>query len=141
MIYATSSNNSSTVLDLVPRYVQERPISFLATAALTCGGQWIAHKGVFTLLTHDLAIALGIIFASIAVIQWVGMGRYDACRRAGAHRRAREVAQQAIGEGGVAFLCRSTGFEEVEALEAALEEAYAATAGRIDAALCTGEDR
>ena len=48
---------------------------------------------------------------------------------------------EAIGEGGAAFLCRSTGFEEVEALEAALEEAYAATAGRIDAALCTGEDR
>jgi len=47
---------------------------------------------------------------------------------------------EAIGEGGAAFLCRSTGFEEVEALEAALEEAYAATAGRIDAALGTGED-
>ncbi|MGR3759008.1 glutamine-synthetase adenylyltransferase [Roseobacteraceae bacterium NS-SX3] len=40
-----------------------------------------------------------------------------------------------IGEGGAQFLCRSTGFERLEALEEALEARYAACGGIIAAAL------
>lgn len=41
----------------------------------------------------------------------------------------------AIGEGGAAFLCRTTGFDDIAALQGALEAAYAGTAAIIDAAL------
>ncbi|MTI03524.1 glutamine-synthetase adenylyltransferase [Roseibium sp. RKSG952] len=38
-----------------------------------------------------------------------------------------------IGEGGTAFLCRATGFEQVEQLQAALQESYATAAALIGA--------
>ncbi|MFC3615074.1 glutamine-synthetase adenylyltransferase [Lutimaribacter marinistellae] len=45
-----------------------------------------------------------------------------------------------IGEGGANFLCRTTGFAEVQALEAALEEHYARAAAVIAAALAEAEN-
>ena len=45
------------------------------------------------------------------------------------------VDSDAIGEGGAAFFCRSTGYDSVQALRDALEQAYEDSAARIDAAL------
>ena len=41
----------------------------------------------------------------------------------------------AIGEGGAAFLCRTTGYDDIAALRGALEAGYGETAAIIDAAL------
>ncbi|WP_170759484.1 glutamine-synthetase adenylyltransferase [Ruegeria lacuscaerulensis] len=45
-----------------------------------------------------------------------------------------------IGEGGSAFLCRATGFEQVEHLQAALQESYSTAAGIIGRVIKEGED-
>jgi len=45
-----------------------------------------------------------------------------------------------IGEGGSAFLCRATGFEQVEQLQAALQESYAAAADIIGRVIGEGKD-
>ncbi|GAB4536661.1 MAG: [glutamate--ammonia-ligase] adenylyltransferase [Ruegeria sp.] len=45
-----------------------------------------------------------------------------------------------IGQGGTAFLCRATGFEQVEELQAALQENYAAAAAIIGAVIEEGRD-
>ncbi len=45
-----------------------------------------------------------------------------------------------IGEGGAAFLCRATGFEQVEALQAALQESYKTAADLIGGVIKGGED-
>ena len=45
-----------------------------------------------------------------------------------------------IGQGGTAFLCRATGFEQVEQLQAALQENYAAAAAIIGAVIEEGRD-
>ncbi len=45
-----------------------------------------------------------------------------------------------IGEGGAAFLCRTTGFDDIDALEAALEENYGRAARVIGGALSEAED-
>ena len=45
-----------------------------------------------------------------------------------------------IGQGGTAFLCRATGFEQVELLQAALQENYAAAAAIISAVIEEGRD-
>ncbi len=45
-----------------------------------------------------------------------------------------------IGEGGAAFLCRATGFEHVEALQAALQESYTTAADLIGGVINEGED-
>ena len=42
-----------------------------------------------------------------------------------------------LGEGGQAFLCRSSGYETIAALEAALAETYEDAAARIDRVLGT----
>ncbi len=46
-----------------------------------------------------------------------------------------------VGEGGAAFLCRSTGFEHIDALKAALAEGYEQAAGLISAALMPKESQ
>ncbi|KUJ82079.1 glutamine-synthetase adenylyltransferase [Ruegeria profundi] len=45
-----------------------------------------------------------------------------------------------IGEGGTAFLCRATGFEQVEQLQAALQESYTAAADIIGRVIEEGQD-
>ncbi|WP_170549351.1 glutamine-synthetase adenylyltransferase [Ruegeria atlantica] len=45
-----------------------------------------------------------------------------------------------IGEGGAAFLCRATGFEQVEHLQGALQDSYTAAAGIIGRVLEEGQD-
>ena len=45
-----------------------------------------------------------------------------------------------IGEGGTAFLCRATGFEQVEALQAALLESYTTAADLIGGVIKGDED-
>ncbi len=45
-----------------------------------------------------------------------------------------------IGEGGAAFLCRATGFEQVEQLQAALQEKYTAAADIIGRVIGEGKD-
>ncbi|NOD29235.1 glutamine-synthetase adenylyltransferase [Ruegeria atlantica] len=45
-----------------------------------------------------------------------------------------------IGEGGTAFLCRATGFEQVEALQAALQECYTTAADLIGGVIKGEED-
>ncbi|NDW44013.1 glutamine-synthetase adenylyltransferase [Ruegeria sp. PrR005] len=50
------------------------------------------------------------------------------------------ISPENMGEGGAAFLCRSTGFETIDQLAAALEENYAVSASLIDAAVGEWED-
>jgi len=45
-----------------------------------------------------------------------------------------------IGDGGAAFLCRATGFEQVEQLQAALQDSYSNAAGIIGGVISGGED-
>ena len=45
-----------------------------------------------------------------------------------------------IGEGGAAFLCRATGFEQVEQLQSALQDTYATAAEIIGSVIKEGED-
>ncbi len=45
-----------------------------------------------------------------------------------------------IGEGGAAFLCRATGFEQVEQLQAALQDGYTTAAGIIGSVIEEGKD-
>ncbi|WP_093027218.1 glutamine-synthetase adenylyltransferase [Ruegeria marina] len=50
------------------------------------------------------------------------------------------ISAETIGQGGAAFLCRSAGFETIDALEAALENSYAEAAIRIDTAVGEWDD-
>ncbi len=50
------------------------------------------------------------------------------------------IEADTIGQGGTAFLCRATGFEQVEQLQAALQENYAAAAVTIGAVIEEGRD-
>ncbi|WP_170399648.1 glutamine-synthetase adenylyltransferase [Ruegeria arenilitoris] len=45
-----------------------------------------------------------------------------------------------IGDAGAAFLCRATGFEQVEQLQAALQESYTTAAGIIGSVIKEGKD-
>ncbi|MFY2824855.1 glutamine-synthetase adenylyltransferase [Ruegeria sp. MALMAid1280] len=45
-----------------------------------------------------------------------------------------------IGEGGATFLCRATGFEQVEQLQAALQDSYTTAAGIIGSVIGEGKD-
>ncbi|MEX0350717.1 MAG: glutamine-synthetase adenylyltransferase [Paracoccaceae bacterium] len=50
------------------------------------------------------------------------------------------IDSDTIGEGGVAFLCRSSGIDRIDALQAALAAAYETNAGIISAAVAGGAD-
>ncbi|GGH19871.1 glutamate-ammonia-ligase adenylyltransferase [Cribrihabitans marinus] len=45
-----------------------------------------------------------------------------------------------LGEGGAAFLCRAAGYDDIAALQAALEDSYEQAAAAIDAAVGRGQD-
>ena len=50
------------------------------------------------------------------------------------------IESDKIGEGGAAFLCRATGFEQVEQLQGALQDSYAAAAQIIGGVIKGDED-
>ena len=120
-------------------------------------GVWDAKTGPGRMQDIELAAQAGALLAGKPVRDVTGgldgavaggwLGRDDAGALKGAYAlfwsvvtAARLIAAgpvdgDGVGEGGAAFFCRSTGFDTVEALRDALEEAYEDTAARIDAAL------
>ncbi|WP_037316206.1 [glutamate--ammonia-ligase] adenylyltransferase [Ruegeria halocynthiae] len=70
-------------------------------------------------------------------------GCYDLCWSVQCAARllsGKVIEADKIGEGGTAFLCRATGFEQVEQLQAALQESYAIAADIIGCAVEEGRD-
>lgn len=75
--------------------VRERPVSFIAALAVLGALAWIAHKGIEAWVPGGLGVALSVLFIAVAVLQWLGLGRHEACEGEGDHKRADAVITQA----------------------------------------------
>ena len=88
----------------------------------------------------DGAVAAGLL--DVAQAQTLKAG-YDLCWSVQCAARLLSVKGlevDRIGEGGAAFLCRATGFEQIEQLQAALQDSYATAAALIGSVVEEGKD-
>ncbi len=105
------------------------------TGALMAG---LADRDVLSGL--DGAVATGLL--DVAQAQTL-KDSYDLCWSVQCAARllsGKVIEADKIGEGGAAFLCRATGFEQVEQLQSALQDTYAAAAEIIGSVIKEGED-
>lgn len=58
---------------------QARPASHVAALAVLGSLAFIAHEGIVSLVPGALASALTVLFLAVAVLQWLALGRKEAC--------------------------------------------------------------
>jgi hypothetical protein len=75
--------------------VKGRPVSHGAALAVLGSLAFVAHEGIVSLVPGSLASALTVLFLSVAVLQWLALGRFDACLAQKDHDRADAVIAQA----------------------------------------------
>lgn len=75
--------------------VQRRPVSHAAAAVFVITSNMVAHEGLMAWLPGKLGWALTALFGAVSVLQWLGLGRQDACLDAKDHDRADAVIHQA----------------------------------------------
>ncbi|WP_171174207.1 glutamine-synthetase adenylyltransferase [Ruegeria sp. HKCCD8929] len=131
-------------------------------AAKTPSGVWDAKTGPGRLLDIELMAETGALLAGrverdvhsgldgavAAGLLNVADARtlkdcYDLCwsvQTAARLLSGKAIETGSIGEGGAAFLCRTTGFDRIEQLQAALEDSYAKSGVLIPAAIGEGTD-
>lgn len=107
---------SSTSVNSAFTGVAERPVSHIAAVAVLGALGFVAHEGVASLHLGALGSALMILFAALAILQWLALGRREACLAGRDDDRAAAVIQQAIlfgvietalyALGGLALLAR-----------------------------------
>ncbi len=105
------------------------------TGALMAG---LANRDVMSGL--DGAVAAGLL--DVAQAQTL-KDSYDLCWSVQCAARllsGKVIEADKIGEGGAAFLCRATGFEQVEALQSALQDSYSTAAEIIGSVIKEDED-
>ncbi len=105
------------------------------TGALMAG---LANRDVMSGL--DGAVAAGLL--DVAQAQTL-KDSYDLCWSVQCAARllsGKVIEADKIGEGGAAFLCRATGFEQVEALQSALQDSYSTAAEIIGSVIKEVED-
>ncbi|MCV6594101.1 MAG: glutamine-synthetase adenylyltransferase, partial [Silicimonas sp.] len=105
------------------------------TGALMAG---ISDRDVMSGL--DGAVAAGLL--DVAQAQTL-KDSYDLCWSVQCAARllsGKVIEADKIGEGGAAFLCRATGFEQVEALHSALQDSYSTAAAIIGSVIKEDED-
>ncbi|MES0860956.1 glutamine-synthetase adenylyltransferase [Ruegeria sp. SCPT10] len=105
------------------------------TGALTAG---LADRDVSSGL--DGAVAAGLL--DVAQAQTL-KDSYELCWSVQCAARllsGKVIEADKIGEGGAAFLCRATGFEQVEQLQSALQDTYTTAAAIIGRVIKEGED-
>jgi hypothetical protein len=74
---------------------QARPASHLAALAVLGSLAFIAHEGIVSLVPGALASALTVLFLAVAVLQWLALGRKEACEQERDTDRADAVITQA----------------------------------------------
>ncbi len=105
------------------------------TGALMAG---LANRDVMSGL--DGAVAAGLLDVAQALTL---KDSYDLCWSVQCAARllsGKVIEADKIGEGGAAFLCRATGFEQVEALQSALQDSYSTAAEIIGSVIKEVED-
>lgn len=75
--------------------VAERPVSHVAAVAVLGALAYIAHEGISAWVPGGLGAALTILFLAVAVLQWLGLGRKEACEDSRDSTRADAVLTQA----------------------------------------------
>jgi hypothetical protein len=75
--------------------MRARPVSHVAAVAVLGALAWIAHEGVVSLVPGALASALTVLFLAVAVLQWLALGRKEACEQEPDTDRADAVITQA----------------------------------------------
>lgn len=88
MLNTTQITNSFTA-------VRERPVSHGAALAVLGSLAWVAHEGIVAWVPGALATALTVLFLAVAVLQWLGLGRKDACDAERDQERSDAVITQA----------------------------------------------
>ncbi len=105
------------------------------TGALMAG---LANRDVMSGL--DGAVAAGLLDVAQALTL---KDSYDLCWSVQCAARllsGKVIEADKIGEGGAAFLCRATGYEQVEALQSALQDSYSTAAEIIGSVIKEDED-
>jgi glutamate-ammonia-ligase adenylyltransferase len=98
----------------------------------------LANRDVMSGL--DGAVAAGLL--DVAQAQTL-KDSYDLCWSVQCAARllsGKVIEADKIGEGGAAFLCRATGFEQVEALQSALQDSYSTATEMIGSVIKEDED-
>ncbi|TDK50793.1 glutamine-synthetase adenylyltransferase [Antarcticimicrobium luteum] len=130
-------------------------------AAKTPAGVWDAKTGAGRLLeielvaqagallsgsaAHDVAsglqggVACGWLTGAEAGALGAAYDLYWAVQTAARLISASGIGEEALGEGGAAFLCRASGYDSIDALRGALKARYAEAAALIEAALSREE--
>jgi hypothetical protein len=88
MLNTTTVNDAFTGLN-------ERPVSHASALAVLASLAWIAHEGIVSLVPGALASALTVLFLAVAVLQWLALGRKEACEQERDTDRADAVITQA----------------------------------------------
>jgi len=87
-------SNSTTVNNSFAP-VLARPISHLAAATFLATSIYVAHEGLEAALPSSLASAFTALFVALAVLQWLALGRKEACESERDTSRADAVISQA----------------------------------------------
>jgi len=89
---SSTVNNAFTALT---NRVGKRPVSMAAAGAFLGTSIYVAHEGLQVILPGTLGQALTACFVAVATLQWLALGRHDACVEAKDFDRADAVIQQA----------------------------------------------
>lgn len=89
--------------------VSERPVSHGAAVCVLGALAWIAHEGISAWVPGGLGAALTVLFLAVAVLQWLGLGRKEACEDARDDERAEDVIRQAWIFGGIETVLYAAG--------------------------------
>ncbi|WP_170325233.1 glutamine-synthetase adenylyltransferase [Ruegeria arenilitoris] len=131
-------------------------------AAKAPAGIWDAKNGPGRMMDIELAAETGALLSGVAqrdvksgldgavVAGLLGVAQaqtlkdcYDLCWSVQCAARllsGKVIEADKIGDAGAAFLCRATGFEQVEQLQAALQESYTTAAGIIGSVIKEGKN-
>ena len=131
-------------------------------AAKVPAGIWDAKNGPGRMMDIELLAETGALLSGVAqrsvhsgldgavVAGLLGVAQaqtlkdcYDLCWSVQCAARllsGKAIEADEIGEGGAAFLCRATGYEQIDQLQAALQENYAIAAALIGEVVQEGED-
>lgn len=100
-------SNSTPIKNLFR--AESRPVSHLAAAVFLGTSIYVAHEGLQRLMPGALGNALTALFIALAVLQWLALGRREACLDERDHDRADAVIQQAWMFGAIETALYSAG--------------------------------
>lgn len=88
-------NNSTSVnKSFPPQEIRDRPLSAAACATFLGVGLWMGHLGLEANLPPELSWPATALFAAVALLQWVAIGRWRTLKTAGADSHASRLACQ-----------------------------------------------